>query len=441
LNAEYIFNEKTKLSWKAFGTIAERNSVGIVSAITTPDNLGNRQVDRDYYTTYGSELRLLTEYRALGLNNTLAAGVRYFNGHIDRKQQGVGTNGTDMDFNLSSGVYPRNLDFANVNSAAFLENIFHITDKFLVTGGVRLENISSTMEGQFNATSNLTPTTRKRNFLLFGAGAEYKITPTTKFYSNISQAYRPVLISDLTPPATTDVIDPNLKDARGYNFDFGYRGQVSNFLNFDIDYFYLNYDDRIGTITQSNGNSQNFQFRTNLGRSVSKGFEAYVEVDPVTAIFKRSRVGYVSLFASLAHIDATYQDFKTTSVNSSNQIVEGNLAGKRVENAPRSINRFGATYSLKGFSMTWQLSKIGKAFADASNTVAPNAAATTGLIPAYSVQDLSASYKFLKHYNIKSGVNNLTDERYFTRRAGGYPGPGIMPADGRIAYLSLGVKF
>lgn len=441
LNAEYIFNEKTKLSWKAFGTIAERNSVGIVSAITTPDNLGNRQVDRDYYTTYGSELRLLTEYRALGLNNTLAAGVRYFNGHIDRKQQGVGTNGTDMDFNLSSGVYPRNLDFANVNSAAFLENIFHITDKFLVTGGVRLENISSTMEGQFNATSNLTPATRKRNFLLVGAGAEYKITPTTKFYSNISQAYRPVLISDLTPPATTDVIDPNLKDARGYNFDFGYRGQVSNFLNFDIDYFYLNYDDRIGTITQSNGNSQNFQFRTNLGRSVSKGFEAYVEVDPVTAIFKRSRVGYVSLFASLAHIDATYQDFKTTSVNSSNQIVEGNLAGKRVENAPRSINRFGATYSLKGFSMTWQLSKIGEAFADASNTVAPNAAATTGLIPAYSVQDLSASYKFLKHYNIKAGVNNLTDERYFTRRAGGYPGPGIMPADGRIAYLSLGVKF
>ncbi|QEK50732.1 TonB-dependent receptor [Pedobacter aquae] len=444
LNAEYIFNEKTKLSWKAFGTIAERNSVGFVNAITTPDNLGNRQVDRDYYTTYGSELRLLTEYSALGLNNTLAAGVRYFNGHIDRKQQGVGTNGTEMDFNLSSGVYPRDLDFANVNSAAFVENIFHITDKFLVTGGVRLENISSTMEGKFNATSNLAPITRKRNFLLFGAGAEYKITPTTKFYSNISQAYRPVLISDLTPPATTDVIDPNLQDSRGYNFDFGYRGQVSNFLNFDIDYFHLSYDDRIGTIAQrinpNDPTSQTFQFRTNLGRSVSKGFEAYVEVDPVTAIFKRSKVGYVSLFASLAHIDATYQDFKTTSV-SNGQIVESNLAGKRVENAPRSINRFGATYSLKGFSMTWQLSQIGKAYADASNTETPNAAATTGLIPAYSVQDLSASYKFLKHYNIKAGVNNLTDERYFTRRAGGYPGPGLMPADGRIAYLSLGVKF
>jgi Fe(3+) dicitrate transport protein len=38
-------------------------------------------------------------------------------------------------------------------------------------------------------------------------------------------------------------------------------------------------------------------------------------------------------------------------------------------------------------------------------------------------------------------VNNLSDERYFTRRAGGYPGPGILPADGRNVYFSVGVKF
>ncbi len=39
------------------------------------------------------------------------------------------------------------------------------------------------------------------------------------------------------------------------------------------------------------------------------------------------------------------------------------------------------------------------------------------------------------------GINNLTDERYFTRRAGGYPGPGILPADGRTFYVSAGIKF
>jgi Fe(3+) dicitrate transport protein len=377
------------------------------------------------------------------MNNTVASGLRYYNGNIDRQQQGKGSTSMDMEFSVEA-EYPRDLNFNNINKAAYFENIFRFSKRFLMTAGARLENINSIMQGRFSLSNgqanNLTPITRERSFLLFGGGAEYHLTSQTEFYSNISQAYRPVLISDLTPPATTDVIDENLQDARGYNFDFGYRGKVGNNLNFDIDYFYVNYNNRIGTITQTNASNQRYQFRTNLGRSISQGFEGYVEFDPVTAFFKTSKIGYVSIFTSLAYIDATYRDFKTTSVVNG-QVVEGNLSGKRVENAPRKINRFGITYNKKGFSMTWQMSDIGKAYADASNTETANSAATTGLIPAYSVQDLSASFKFLKHYNVKAGVNNLTDERYFTRRAGGYPGPGILPADGRTLYLSAGIKF
>jgi Fe(3+) dicitrate transport protein len=313
-----------------------------------------------------------------------------------------------------------------------------------MTAGARIENISSTMQGRFSLingqANNLSPIIRNRSFLLFGGGAEYHLTGQSEFYSNISQAYRPVLISDLTPAATTDIIDENLQDARGYNFDFGYRGKVGNYLNFDVDYFYVNYNNRIGTITQTNTAKQRYQFRTNLGRSISQGFEGYIEFDPVTAFFKKSKIGYLSVFASIAYIDATYRDFKITSVVNG-QVIEGNLSGKKVENAPSKINRFGITYNKKGFSITWQLSDIGKAYADAANTEVPNAAATTGVIPAYTVQDLSASFKFLKNYNIQGGINNLTDERYFTRRAGGYPGPGILPADGRTCYVSAGIKF
>lgn len=443
LTAEYIISDRTKLSWKTFGTFAERNSVGFVQAITQADNMGNRQVDRDFYNTLGSELRMLSDYKFLGLNNTLAAGLRYYKGNIDRKQFGRGSSGNDMDFELVDPVSPRDLDFNNVNRAAFVENIFRINDKFLLTAGLRFENISSTMAGRFNIASgqgvSLIPATRTRNFLLFGAGAEYHITPRTEFYANFSQAYRPVLISDLTPPATTDVIDPNLKDAKGYNIDFGYRGKVGNYLNFDIDYFHLNYDDRIGTISQGS-QAALYQFRTNLGRSVSQGFEAYVEFDALSAIFNNANYGSLSLFTSLAYVEAVYRDFQVTSVVGG-QIITSNLAGKRVENAPRYINRFGATYDKNAFSITWQLSTIGRSYADASNTKLPNAAATTGLIPSYQVQDLSASYKFLKHYNVKGGVNNLTNRNYFTRRAGGYPGPGLMPADGRMFYLSAGLKF
>ncbi|MDZ7897152.1 MAG: TonB-dependent receptor [Arcicella sp.] len=370
--------------------------------------------------------------------------MRYYNGNIDRQQQGKRTAGSDMDFNLVDSQYPRDLAFKNINTAAFFENIFRFNDRFLFTAGARIEHIDANMQGRFSVTNGqattLNPINRTRTFALFGGGMEFHATEQTEFYSNISQAYRPMLISDLTPPATADIIDENLQDVEGFNFDFGYRGKINNFLNFDVDYFYLNYDNRIGTITQANTAGQRYQFRTNLGRSVSQGFEGYVEFDALKVFLPKSKLGSLSIFASIAFIDARYRDFKTTSV-SNGQIVEGNLTGKFVENAPRKINRFGVTYSKKGFSATWQMTDIGKTYSDASNTEIANAAATTGIIPAYQVQDLSANFKFLKHYNVKAGVNNLTYERYFTRRAGGYPGPGILPADGRIFYVSAGVKF
>jgi Fe(3+) dicitrate transport protein len=444
LNADYILSPKSKINFKAFGTIAERNSVGFVQAITTEDNLGNRQVDRDFYHTFGTELRFSTAYSLFGKEHNLVSGYRYFKGNIDRQQRGVGNAGTDMNFDLVEASYPRDLDFVNTNHAAFVENMFNVTDKLLFTAGLRLENISSNMTGILNTVNDvpqkLTPETRTRTFALLGFGGEYDLTRTTELYANFSQAYRPVLISDLTPPATTDVIDPDLQDARGYNFDLGYRGNIGDFLNFDASFFYLNYADRIGTLTQTATDGTRFQFRTNLGTSVSQGVEAFVEFDPITALVGNSSIGYIHLFASLAYINAEYQDFERTSV-SNGEIVVSNLAGNQVENAPQKINRYGATYRYKDFSMTWQLSDIAETFSDASNSVAPNAAATSGLIPAYVVQDLSAGYTYKKKYTLKSGVNNLADAAYFTRRAGGYPGPGIMPAEGRTFYMSFGVKF
>ncbi|MFN5333215.1 MAG: TonB-dependent receptor domain-containing protein, partial [Bacteroidota bacterium] len=338
LTAEYLISPKTKVSWKAFGTFAERNSVGFMRPIHVEDDLGNRQVDRDYYTTYGSEVRLSSSYTLFGREHSLVGGLRYFNGHIDRKQLGVGTSRTDLDYSVAAGPFARDLDFSNTNWAAFVEQVFRFSDRFLMTGGVRLEQIQSTMQGQLNRVNGvpqfLEPITRSRSFAIFGAGAEYHVTKTSEFYANLSQAYRPVLISDLTPPATTDIIDPNLTDSRGYNFDLGYRGSWTPALQFDLSYFHLHYADRIGSLAQMDPNGRITQFRTNLGTSISRGFEGYVEVDPITALFESSRVGYVHLFASLAFVDATYGDFEVSSV-SNGQIQKRNLKGNQVENAPR----------------------------------------------------------------------------------------------------------
>ena len=112
-----------------------------------------------------------------------------------------------------------------------------------------------------------------------------------------------------------------------------------------------------------------------------------------------------------------------------------------MENAPERIERYGFTYQYDRFSATFQFNSVGDVYTDANNTFESNAGATIGLISGYQVMDLSATYSFRSRLELKGGINNLTDEVYATRRAGGYPGPGILPANGRTLYLSIGARF
>ncbi len=128
------------------------------------------------------------------------------------------------------------------------------------------------------------------------------------------------------------------------------------------------------------------------------------------------------------------------SLQDTQEVLAHDTKGKKVENAPANIFRGGITGGYKGFLLTAQVSSVSETYSDANNTITPTANGNTGLIPAYTVVDLTATYKFNKGLNLKAGMNNLFDEIYFTRRAGGYPGPGALPADGRTFFISFGVK-
>jgi len=244
----------------------------------------------------------------------------------------------------------------------------------------------------------------------------------------------------LSASPTTDLIDANLKDAKGYNIDLGYRGKVNDYLFFDLSGYYLRYNNRIGSITQQRTDGSFYNFRTNVGASDSKGFEGLIEINPVKAFFEKTPWGSFSVFGSYSYTDAKYKNFEVIT-KSGNSLIKTNLKNKKVENAPEHIFRGGLSYLFKDFTFSWQLSFVSAAFIDANNTIEPNTSSTSGLIPTYSVQDLSVNCKFLKTYNLKAGINNLTDTRYFTRRSGGYPGPGLLPSDGRTVFVSIGAKW
>jgi Fe(3+) dicitrate transport protein len=46
----------------------------------------------------------------------------------------------------------------------------------------------------------------------------------------------------------------------------------------------------------------------------------------------------------------------------------------------------------------------------------------------------------MKKLKIETGINNIFNEKYFTRRATGYPGPGIIPSPPRNLYTTIQLK-
>ena len=446
INFDTKLNDKLTSNTKLFGLIGERNSVGFTATPNiedtinpTTNNFANRRVDRDYYKNFGLENRNIYKYKLGKINNNLAFGVRLYKANTQRLQDGRGTTGSDFDLSIE-GRFVRDLDFTTENVAVFAENQFKVTDKFSVTPGVRYEYIQNTGEGRFGISGGtdiaFPNKTISRSQPLFGLGLEYKFR-TTNIYANITQAFRPVLFSDLTPPAVTDVIDPNLKDASGFNADIGYRGTFKNYLNFDFSLFYLSYNNRIGVINDpTQGTSL---YRTNLGETVNKGIEGFVNLN-VTRLFEIEKpYGNLDFFATISFIDSRYKDFKTFTTSGTAPNV--NLDGNRVENAPRYIHNLGLSWTNNSISTTLQYRMSGRIFTDANNTQTASATGVKGMLDKYSLLDFSSEYKFLKNYNIRAGINNLLDEEYATRRSSGYPGPGILPGEGRTFYISIGAKF
>lgn len=405
-----------------------RNEDGGAGALDEPDPVTGKYVNREVATegmnNATTEIRLTHDYQLGSMNQTLAGGLRFTYAWFDKKSGGEGTTGIDFDMSVN-GEFDKNIDFTTTNLVPFVENIFRLNDQFSITPGFRFEYLKSTSDGYKKSDGVKLPANenRERYVPLFGLGMEYKTTSYTNLYANISQAYRPISYSQLTPIAITSKIDQHLKDAYGFNADLGYRGTVKNYLNFDLGLFYIAYNKRIGTVLMNPGASDEYTLRTNVANSVHRGLESYVEFNLLKYINHNSKKG-LSVFNSLALINAEY--------------TSGEFKGNRVETAAKYVNRVGLNYADKKLSATFQMSNVGDAYGDATN-VKLSSDPVAGYIPAYTVLDASFTYR-MNQYSLKAGMNNIADTKYFTLRADEYPGPGIIPSVGRNFYVGFTAK-
>ncbi|MBP9133823.1 MAG: TonB-dependent receptor [Saprospiraceae bacterium] len=433
---DWKIGERTKLKLVSNAILGDRNSVmfdkpaNIADTIVTATGQYNhRQVDIDNYHSFMNEVRMLHEYRFLSNKNVLTAGIQTINNDLHRRQQGVGSTGSDYDLSLSKPGWGRDLHFITNNVAVFMENKWALTERFSINTSARMEVGKSRLEGVIsNYPNEELPNTIEHKFPLLGASMQYNFIQSN-IYGGWSQAYRPVVLKDIVPGSVYEKADKNLKDAFGYNAELGYRGQ-SEWLTWDVTAFYLLYQNRLGTVALNDQNGQLTIFRTNIGDSHTKGVEAFVQGD-----WTLGKASTISVYNATSWMDARYKD-ATVRTGNENISVDGN----QVESAPKIISRSGVTYKYSRWTACVKYSYTAESFADALNTKIPNASGAVGLVPAYSIVDVNMSVRFNEHLKLQVNANNLFDKSYFAKRPQFYPGPGIWPSDGRTFSATIAIK-
>lgn len=440
LEWDYRISPRTRLQTRAYTLIASRKAIGFRdNRPSTKDPGTTRDLLVGDFNNIALESRLMHRYTMGNQMHVFLGGVRVYNGH-STNQQGYVNNGDCANFNFTdeTSQLASDYEYPNLNMAAFVEHIFRITSKWSVTPGVRLEYIKTQAQGNYRdrqtdlagniLVDSMIGEVRElpRTFVLAGIGSSYKFSSNIESYANFSQNYRSVTFSDIRIINPSFRIDPNIQDEKGWSADMGLRGNINKLFRFDASLFYLYYGNRIGEYQAKEGN-RTFRARGNVGVAQIYGLETFMELDVLSAIKPSSKMD-VTVYSNLALTNATYTQSDITAVE-----------GKRVEYVPFLNWKTGLQTGYKNFKLTYQFSWLTDQYTDATNAPDGGYTGVNGKVPDYKLMDLSVSYSW-KWLILEGSVNNVANVAYFTRRATGYPGPGIIPGDGRSFFLTAGVK-
>ena len=439
----YQISKNSNFSFNFFGLDAKRNSLGFRTNRVDQIDFGEeRDLIKGEFKNFGFESRFLTNYSFLNKKSYLLLGAKYYNS-FSESIQGPGSNSKNAEFNFDYINFPNYVNqseyiYPNYNFAIFGENIFYLNDKVSITPGFRFENINTSLDGYYrkinlDAAGNTIynevfneKDTKRRSFILLGIGLSYK-TNNSEFYTNFSQNFRSVTFADISIINPAYAINPDIDDEKGFTFDFGVRGNYKKMISYDTSIFALLYKDRIGFVQKVFRDGNVKSERGNVGNAQITGVESLFDFDINEITFKNENIDF-NIFFNYSYIESKY--LKSEEVG---------ITDKEVEFVPKNNLKTGFKFGYKDFAINFQYSYLSSQFTDSSNAKSGNLSGVIGEIPSYEISDLSISYK-LRNLKFESGINNLFDEIYFTRRATGYPGPGIIPSPPRNAYLTVEIK-
>lgn len=433
-----------EVNFHAVGLYARRFTVGYhTKRVGSPDPQNvERDLQRGIFVNWSMEARYLKRFRLprSEVKSSWVVGMKYYQGR-NTGEQAPGSRGKGPDFtpverttdlsdmNGRVGLHSF-YRYPNLNLACFSEASLRLGEKWTVVPGLRFEIIRTGILGELShyrvAYTDGTPQLqndvlkdrvhKNRTILLAGIAASCKL-PRAEFYANATRNYRAITFNDMRTVSPGLAVNPDLKDESGYSSDVGVRSRGKSLLSYDVSAFFLYYGNRIGEYYRENPEMKGtyHRYRDNVGNGISYGVESTCSVD----LFS---------FARVIHEDLKPEVYASVAVTGSRYLGQSR---KQIEFVPLYNLKGGLNLSFRCFSAAVQVSGTSFQYTDASNEpMDPNDGVygIYGAIPGFCVVDASVSYQATRYAGLVLSLQNIGNEIYMTRRATGYPGPGIIPS-------------
>jgi Fe(3+) dicitrate transport protein len=393
---------------------AYSTELGYLKGVTSPDNAISKRANKRSYYSQGIQAKIDWGFGFRETDVAITTGVRVHEDEEDRFQHEDSYRMEEGALVLTTAGAPGTktniVSSADVISA-FVDTEFRTGD-WIFTPGIRFENVE--MQRLDYSTTNTDrdegPTRVRTNSIsewIPGIGALYRLNDEWRLLAGIHKGFN--------PPAPGSIA----RDESSTNLEFGTR-YGSDKLSFEAIYFVNDYDNLVGTVSESTGGGGDIGDQYDGGKVKVTGLELNAD--------RGWDVGKLYIPLGLRYTWTNEAQFNS-SFDSGYDPWGSVEAGDELPYIPEHQWRLSA-----GLEATQWRINIAASYIGALRTKAGQDA----LDPLYSidshvVMDFIASWEFTSKLSSYLKVDNLLDETYIAARRPA----GVRPGLPRTAYLGL----
>ena len=395
-------------------TISNTAEFAYLKGATSPDDAITKRANNRTYFSQGIQAEIEWDFGIGDTEIALTTGVRVHDDEEDRFQH-------EDAFRMENGVLilttagapgstTNRVSTADVRSL-FLDTQIR-TGAWILTPGVRFEDID--MQRLDFATSDPTrangPTRVRENsssVVIPGMGALYRLNEEWRLLAGVHKGFNP------PAPGSTASEETSVNVEAGVRFDSGS-------LNFESIYFRNDYDNLVGTVTESTGGGGDIGDQFDGGEVLVSGLE-------LSSAYSWS-VGKMELPLSLKYTWTNEAEFRNAFDSGFDPWGEVEV-GDELPYIPE--HQFRLTAGLLG--ERWSANLAANYVGTMRTKAGQGAFDPSESVDSHVVWDMIASWQFTERLASYIKVDNLLDETYIAARRPA----GVRPGLPRTAYLGL----